>query len=263
MSKLQLNALWVGGTLSYLERLCLTSAVACGHSLVLYTYHGVSNVPAGVDLRDGREIMPEHRVLKARNGSYALGADLFRYYLLAKGGGCWCDCDFLFLRPVPDQEHIFGFQDETTICNGLLRLPKTSPTLHDILRFAGSNPVIAPWWRRKKKTHQWFRWALGASRTLEQLEWGIIGPAALSYFARRNCIIGYGAAPEVFYPNNWKQAADAFDPDKDIRAALSERTITVHLWNERIKDLKLKPPPTGSFIDQECRRLGITMTDTS
>ena len=41
-----LHSLWIGEKLGWLERLCLTSWVTCGHAAVLWTYNDVSGVPA-------------------------------------------------------------------------------------------------------------------------------------------------------------------------------------------------------------------------
>ena len=44
----QIGALWIGGSLSYLEQLCLKSFVDAGQHITLYTYEGVTNAPEGV-----------------------------------------------------------------------------------------------------------------------------------------------------------------------------------------------------------------------
>ncbi|MFP4538998.1 MAG: hypothetical protein ACLFPA_11940, partial [Dichotomicrobium sp.] len=59
-----LNTMWVEGPLSYVEQVCLKSALACGHKVVLYTYFDVTGVPDGVEVRDGREVMGEDYLMK-------------------------------------------------------------------------------------------------------------------------------------------------------------------------------------------------------
>ena len=54
----QVAALWIGGKLSFLEELCLKSFVDAGHHTILFTYEGTENVPDGVEVRDGAEILP-------------------------------------------------------------------------------------------------------------------------------------------------------------------------------------------------------------
>jgi hypothetical protein len=58
----KLNTLWVGERLGYMERACLTSALAVGHRVTLYAYNRVLGLPDGVELFDARDILPEERV---------------------------------------------------------------------------------------------------------------------------------------------------------------------------------------------------------
>src|SRR5262245_15998828 len=88
------NALWIG-QLSPLERLCLSSFFAQGHSVHLYTYDAIEKVPQGVTLRDAATVLPSSQVFRNRlgkgKGSLAAFSDLFRYKLLLDEGGWWVD----------------------------------------------------------------------------------------------------------------------------------------------------------------------------
>ena len=86
-----IQSLWVKGSLSRLEQLVIASFLENGHEFHLYTYDQVSGVPAGAQIIDAREILPEDRVFTRKDGwgGYANFSDLFRYHLLHKRGG-WC-----------------------------------------------------------------------------------------------------------------------------------------------------------------------------
>ena len=75
MQTQDLCALWVGGELSYIERLCLASMLDIGHKVALYTYEGVPNAPSGVDLRDAREVMPQNMMVRTSRSRKALRSD--------------------------------------------------------------------------------------------------------------------------------------------------------------------------------------------
>lgn len=93
--------LWVEGPLSKMEQLCLKSFIHCGYEVHLYHYGVLQNVPVGVVLRDGREILDETRIFKASSPSgtsYTAFANQFRYHLLWKKGGWWFDTDFVCIR---------------------------------------------------------------------------------------------------------------------------------------------------------------------
>ncbi len=104
--------LWVDGSLSSMERLCLTSFLDVGCHVELFAYGVVSGVPRGVKVRDAREILPENRVFLSpgvAGPSYANFADLFRYTMLYRFGGWWFDMDFVALkRPCASSELLFA-----------------------------------------------------------------------------------------------------------------------------------------------------------
>jgi hypothetical protein len=99
-----IQMLWIG-ELSKLERMALASFVANGHIVHLYAYDELAGVPAGVQVIDAREILPEERIFRygpeagAGEGSLANFANLFRYKLLYERGGWWVDADVVCLRP--------------------------------------------------------------------------------------------------------------------------------------------------------------------
>lgn len=99
-----IQMLWVGGPLSTLERLSITSCLANGHPVHLYTYAPLENVPAGTQLMDANEIMPCDPVMGARSGvgfgSMAPFSNRFRYKLLLERGGIWCDTDIVLVKPL-------------------------------------------------------------------------------------------------------------------------------------------------------------------
>lgn len=257
--KQDLSALWDGGPLTYIERLCLTSMLDTGHKVALYTYSGVPNVPTGVDVRDAREVMlPSMMIRDAKFNSLALGSDLFRYLLLQKGlGTCWTDCDMLFLKPLPVADYIFGWERPDSINNAVLKLPSESPILAQTLALASASPLILPWWNRKKQRRHRLKALLGLDRTLAQSPWGTIGPRAVTHFAHVQCIQMLASPFPVFYPNPATLALDVFDPAASIESRLTEQTIAVHLWNTEIRSARGAPLPHACFIDRQCSRLGI------
>src|SRR5947209_6880287 len=77
-----LNSLWFGDELGYLERLSIKTALAAGHPYTLYSYEPdqLRGVPAGIEVKDAREVMDDPRRLRHFEGKFkALGSDFFRY----------------------------------------------------------------------------------------------------------------------------------------------------------------------------------------
>ena len=116
------SSLWVGGSLSDLEINCIKSHLKVGHNFVLYVYENIDNIPNGVLIKDGREILNErHLGLGDKYGFYPF-SDIFRFNLMYKKGGYWVDLDLYATRSwdsLEDKEFIFA--SERTIQKGAYR----------------------------------------------------------------------------------------------------------------------------------------------
>ncbi len=97
-----IQSLWIGSALSTMERLSLTSFVAAGHNVHLYTYDDVAGVPEGVELRDANAILPRSRIFRyAEHDTVSGFSNFFRYKLLLERGGWWVDTDVVCLTSSP------------------------------------------------------------------------------------------------------------------------------------------------------------------
>ncbi|MFT4173389.1 MAG: glycosyltransferase [Rhodocyclaceae bacterium] len=93
------HMLWVRGQLGQLENICAQSFVRMGYVLNVWTYDASLKVPAGVTIRDGREVLSEDTLFLNQAGTYAGFSDLFRYAVLRRFGGLYADMDVIALRP--------------------------------------------------------------------------------------------------------------------------------------------------------------------
>ena len=89
------SSLWIGDSLSPLERACVQSFLNRGYTFRLYCYQPIRDVPQGCELLDAATVLPEASIIRyARGpgkGSPALFANMFRYKLLHDIGGWWVD----------------------------------------------------------------------------------------------------------------------------------------------------------------------------
>jgi hypothetical protein len=94
--------LWVGGPLSALERLTLTSWLANGHEVHLYSYGKPANTPKGLRFCDARKILPAEADTHHSAGGQGpvRFSDRFSFALLHALGGIWVDIDVVCLRPL-------------------------------------------------------------------------------------------------------------------------------------------------------------------
>ncbi|MCB2074252.1 MAG: hypothetical protein KDE49_11160 [Novosphingobium sp.] len=260
MSLLDLHSLWVGPRLGYLERLCLASATAQGHRFTLWSYDPdeLQGVPSYIEVRNASEILPHERLLRYRdNGSVALGANLWRIQLLAKGFGCWVDMDFIFLRPFAfDQPYIFGWEYENWINNAVLFAPPDSRMVEDLKAIPQPNRR-PPWWGPRRSLQFYWRRLREGRIDLEDYPWGTFSAGLVTYVVKRNRLQEYAQSPEVFYPVRWKDARTLYEPAETVEAMIGPETRAVHMWHSRLQGLRDEPPPPGTFIAKMLERFDV------
>jgi hypothetical protein len=241
-------ALWIGPCLGGVERACLRSAVRHGHPVSLYCYDEPEGVPDGVELRDAASVLPRDSIVRHRSGSVSLFSNWFRYELQRRDAGIWIDCDAYLLAPLASRDgYLVGEFEPGRVNPGVLRLPPESPVLPKLIRLFQEREVPAwlPW-----KAWLAARWRLlSTGRTeISRMPWGSMGPLALTAMMRRYRLLEAALPPEVLYPARWQDAAWIDDPGICLQDMTTPRTLSVHLWNERIKDFKNTPARPGSFL---------------
>ncbi len=118
------QSLWIGGRLTNLERLSLTSFLANGHEYRLFVYEDIDGVPDGVKIEDANSVIPERDIFRARD-AYTSFANWFRHELVSRTGQFWVDTDVVCLRTLAFTAPIvFGMQDSGQAATGVMRFPK-------------------------------------------------------------------------------------------------------------------------------------------
>lgn len=94
--------LWIGPQLSPVEQLALCSFRDLGWETILYVYEEIENVPEGITVSNGEEILPSNAIFEnsfseAPGKTFTTFSNLFRLELLARKGGWWFDADMVAL----------------------------------------------------------------------------------------------------------------------------------------------------------------------
>lgn len=245
---MQCASLWIGERLGAVERACLRSVMRHGHPMALYCYRPPEGVPEGIQLRDAAEIVPETRVVHHRSGSVSLFTNLFRYELQHRSLGTWLDCDVYLLATLDGSEpYLFGEEAPGVINTGVLRLPANSPLLPPLIGLF-DEASVPPWLPARARIAAQARLLLTGRSGLAQMPWGSAGPKALSALARQHGLAEIALPQEVLHPVPWHRAEWIRDPAIQLSEVVTPRTLTIHLWNERIKYFKDTPAPPGSFL---------------
>lgn len=244
----QCASLWVGPSLGPLERACLSSAVRHGHKVSLYCYRTPDGVPDGVELKPAADIVPEDRIIRHRTGSVSLFSNLFRYELQRRNLGTWIDCDAYFLAPLDmDSPYLIGEFEPGRVNGGVLRMPPDSPLLPRLIALFEER-TIPSWVPLRARIAAAWRLTRTGRVGLADLPWGSTGPLALTALGREAGVLHHARSPDVLYPVRWEDAAWIIDPKRNLEEVTTERTLSIHLWNERIKAFKNDPAPPGSFL---------------
>lgn len=253
-----------GGEVTWLERLCARSMVEAGHSLTIYSYepHALREADLPAEIRDAREIMSRELFDSYREvGRFALFSDVFRLQLQLQGKGIWVDLDCYVVKQLrPAGEYVFGLLAPGKLNGAVLGLPATSPMALDYISAISAVPLRTPWatFRRRLKRNLEILAGRPLPRPKDQTN---IGPRALTYFAKKHDVMKHAVPQDVFYPVASKHATVfAAADDRAARAAITDRTVIVHLWRTMLKEAGLLdnlPPPT-SYLGQCCQRFGLT-----
>lgn len=249
----RLASLWIGDSLSPIERLCAQSFLDQGHALTIYGYGPIENVPKGVELADARRIFPTDRILRYdRTGSPAIHSNLFRYRMLAETDQVWVDLDMVALRPFDiKSEIICGWEDGRQLNNAVLRLPHDSPALKRLLQYRPDSvgrPLAAAWKRRLK----WLVQMRGRAAPIEYWPWGATGPTAVTYHMRKTGEIAQALPVAAFYPIGWQQL-DRLVFNNGLTVNDFPHTYGIHLWGKFIRRALNKMggvPERDSLLDQ-------------
>ena len=208
----EFGSLWVGRPLSKIENLCLSSFVHHGHDFNLFVYDLDLVVPRGVVKHDAREIILESEIFKADN-SYGPFADMFRYKMIQKTGLTWTDTDNICLQSKWNfPEYLFGMQGgpEKIVANGMLRAPKDSDFIAELVETSSNFD----------KT---------------KIIWGEIGPNLLTPTIYKYKLEKYIQDPHVFYPINYWEWKDIFNPEKRNEIInKSSGSHTRQIWNQML-----------------------------
>ncbi len=257
-------SLWIGGSLSFLEQLCLKSFVDHGHRTILYAYGEVTGVPEGVEVLDANTIFPnENYIRHAKSGSPAVHADAFRYRMIEVQNVIWVDADMLCMRPWDFKDQwIFGWEKpDKLVCNAVLGLPRFSKTLAKLNALCATEYPIPPWAKPEEKERLEKAHAAGNPVHVSELEWGVWGPAALTHFLNETGEMAHVLPQMAFFAIPFKHRRDLLNPGNHIDEQLDGGCYGVHLWNRRLRRRIVTHengiPNPDSFLGRAVTRHGI------
>jgi hypothetical protein len=208
----------------------------------MHCYERPNDLPEDVRVFDAGKIMPLSD-LQQQHGSVALGADRYRYRMIAEGFGLYSDCDMFCLGPITDSPYTFGKEQDNLVNNAFLKFPPKSDLANALIEATRDYYFIPPWFRSSKKRRLALLKKLGRGVHVGQHEWGVWGPQLISHCINELKLFPEVAPIDLYYPVHTKQTNLLFDPGLCIADLVTPRTEAIHLWH---KLLSSEDPPHGS-----------------
>lgn len=220
MAGVIVQSLWVNNQgvsskyLSTMELLSINSFLAHGHEYHLYIYDDILNIPDGVIIKDGNEILPADQIFyytkhadKAEYktaGSVSAFSNLFRYKLLYDRGNYWVDTDMICLRPFDfDSEYVFSSEAGGKVNGGVIKAPVGS-------KFAR------------------YLYQVCSKVDRETVKWGQIGPQLVGKGVRKFGLEEFVLGDKAFCPLHYTE----FDLLFEEGGFDLGDSYCIHLWNE-------------------------------
>ncbi|MEL7115134.1 MAG: hypothetical protein AAGP08_06000 [Pseudomonadota bacterium] len=235
----QIGALWIGGGLTYLEQLCLKSFLDVGQHVKLYTYGEVQNVPDGIEIADGNDVIEMKDALRhKRTGSPALQSDLFRYHMLTQNDDIiWADTDAYCVKPFETPNgHFYAWESPHQVNGGVLGLPPDSETLRELMEFTADEYAIPEWLPSRQQAELRAAKEAGTPVHAGELEWGIWGPRAITHFLHKTGEIRFALPREALYPVPFKERAVMVRAGAHAERMITPETYSIHFYGRRMRN---------------------------
>lgn len=245
-------ALWVGNHLNAIACACLKSFLKHGHRVHLYSYVAIDNVPDGIMVLDGNQIVDASKIIKhEKSGSFALFSDIFRYELLQKRDNIiYVDCDVYCLKPmhIPKHGYLYGFESASHINGAVLALPKDSPLLNSLTNLSRLETFTPEWYSSYDKLRLKIKRLFGYAKNISQMGWGVLGPSAITYYAHQWQVADLAQPISVLYPIHYEETYKLLDANVKMDDIISDVSICLHLYNETLKSVDFAQLPAQSIL---------------
>ena len=254
------------GPMSWLEALSIASFVRHGHTVEVYSFDPIANLPAGAMQRDAAEVLPRDKLVFYKGkGTPGVFSDYFRMMVLRQGRGVYADLDVYCVRPIggpPD--YLMAYERPGSINGAVLHIPADAPLLEDLLSIFTDphRPLLEPhlpWGRRLEVAA---RRLFGEKIAPEDMQYGATGPMALTHYMRQRGLEHLVRPSSALYPIPYEGIPALMLAGSSIDGAIGPDTLAVHLWRSQLTrrgraDMPLPEP--GSALGTLCQREGIAL----
>ena len=226
------NSLWIGEQLFPQHIISINSFLQNGFQYNLYVYGEVKNIPSGVNVLDGNDMIPKEEIWYYQKGfnkgSPSGFSNQFRFTLLAIGG-LWVDTDVVLLKNFNlDKPYIFI--SERNI-NGDIH-----PTSSVIYSESGTSSGKI--WSEAIDNISY--------RNKARVIHGETGPELVTYLVKKYNLHDYVLPPNAFCAIGWHESDKLVDG-----TLLPNDVVGLHLFDSQsnLNDIDKKNYPHNSIIE--------------
>jgi hypothetical protein len=254
------------GPLTWLEALCISSFVRQGHKVDIYGYDKIDALPDGAQWRDASDILPiEELVFYKGIGTPAVFSDRFRLELLRLGLGVYSDLDIYCIAPISKiGDYLMAWETPKSINNAVLYIPPDAILLDDLIGVFTDKSFLLPYLPPIRRLEVAIRRLNGDPLPPENMQFGATGPMPLTYFVKKNGLLGQVRTATTFYPVPYNDIPLLMSTNLDIASYIQPETLGIHLWRSQLTDrgrVQLKRPPHGSAMATLCAAENISFED--
>ena len=231
--------------------------VDVGMDVTLFTYGDVPNLPRGVNVLDGKTVLPLN-LIKRLAPVYRKDripcqpvtgfADLFRVKCQEMGFGLWLDTDVFLFRQFEysTKDVYFAKENHVRIGASVFFLPARHPMCLDYMAFLNESPDLMPDWLgfRRGKMKPFLYDLFGIEYSAADLGLTIYGNDAFTRLAKRHDCYHLARPRTSFYYWNGRKTEYLFE-DREFRFFLDDpRHIGIHIHR---KGRTAQPAVRNSF----------------
>ena len=221
-----IKSLWIGAHFNPLSELAIMSWLRLDYQVELYIDQ--LNLPKYFDKyrQSGQLLFKSAKtIMPYEEGKEILPfSDLFRYKLLHREGGIWCDTDMVLLKRLPADEIIISSEEtfkkgafKSTlpfICNiGVLKFKKGDHFLENLIFRIENSKKVAEFcdnmivFRKRLKNHEYFDYVS---------------------LAEDYCPVPWWQCKEMYMGDTYKEKYGVITPSND---EIIDKAIGIHMWN--------------------------------
>ena len=239
------GSLWIGSDLSLLEATCINSFLKAGYEYYLYVYDNIKNIPDGVIVKDGNDILDKGDIFTYNNKSYSAFSNLFRFTMIKKTGIIWVDADMYCVKRYNFNDNFLFTSEPNYTYN--ISVPNAGIIYikdHNILDYAISLCLD----NKERVLNGDIKWGIGPSIINNIIKkYNLLKYVKYWTFSCScNCHDFKTIIDSSYKPN--RNNIKYFNKYKDI----PDNCYFIHLWNEfyRRNNIDKNMPNNGSFYEE-------------